>query len=220
MNIYTILIADDHPIFLKGLSIMLNEVSEFKVIGEVSNGEEMLDMLQMLSDSLPDVVITDIKMPRLDGIEATKRATELYPELNIIALTMFGEHKYLKMMAEAGAKGFLQKSVTRDELEKAIKSVCNGNAYFSTEIMTDLASVKPQKGNAIFIEELNEHFTPRELKVLKLIIKGLSSQEIADAMFISPRTVEGHRANLISKTGTKNMVDLAIYAIRNHLVEM
>lgn len=220
MNIYTILIADDHPIFLKGLSIMLNEVSEFKVIGEVSNGEEMLDMLQMLSDSLPDVVITDIKMPRLDGIEATKRATELYPELNIIALTMFGEHKYLKMMAEAGAKGFLQKSVTRDELEKAIKSVCNGNAYFSTEIMTDLASVKPQKEQAIFIEELNEHFTPRELKVLKLIVKGLSSQEIADAMFISPRTVEGHRANLISKTGTKNMVDLAIYAIRNHLVEI
>jgi len=220
MNIYTILIADDHPIFLKGLSMMLNEVSEFKVIGEVSNGKEMLEMLEMYSDSLPDVVITDIKMPGLDGIEATRRAIERFPALNIIALTMFGEHKYLKMMAEVGAKGFLQKSVTRDELEKAIKSVCNGNAYFSNEIMSDLASVIPRKEQAIFIEELNEHFTPRELKVLKLIVKGLSSQEIADEMFISPRTVEGHRANLIGKTGTKNMVDLAIYAIRNHLVEI
>ncbi len=220
MNIYTILIADDHPIFLKGLSLMLNEVSEFKVIGEVSNGNEMLDMLEMYSDSLPDVVITDIKMPGLDGIEATRRAIERFPELNIIALTMFGEHKYLKMMAEVGAKGFLQKSVTRDELENAIKSVCNGNAYFSNEIMSDLASVIPRKEQAIFIEDLNEHFTPRELKVLKLIVKGLSSQEIADEMFISPRTVEGHRANLIGKTGTKNMVDLAIYAIRNYLVEI
>lgn len=220
MNIYTILIADDHPIFLKGLSMMLNEVSEFKVIGEVSNGKEMLEMLDMYSDSLPDVVITDIKMPGLDGIEATRRAIERFPSLNIIALTMFGEHKYLKMMAEVGAKGFLQKSVTRDELEKAIKSVCNGNAYFSNEIMSDLASVIPRKEQAIFIEELNEHFTFRELKVLKLIVKGLSSQEIADEMFISPRTVEGHRANLIGKTGTKNMVDLAIYAIRNHLVEI
>ncbi len=220
MNIYTILIADDHPIFLKGLSMMLNEVSEFKVIGEVNNGKEMLDILDRYSDSLPDVVLTDIKMPEMDGIEATRRAIERYPTLNIIALTMFGEHKYLKMMAEAGAKGFLQKSVTRDELEKAIKSVCNGNAYFSSEILTDLASVIPKKEKSIFVEKLNERFTPRELKVLKLIVHGLSSQEIADQMFISPRTVEGHRSNLIGKTGTKNVVDLAIYAIRNHLVEI
>lgn len=195
---------------------MLNEVSEFKVIGEASNGEELLLLLQK---SKPDVVITDIKMPIMNGVEATKRALELYPDLNIIALTMFGEHTYINLMGEAGAKGFLQKSVNRDELEKAIKTVCAGNTYFSHEIRNDLAKDK-EKEASIYLKELNEHFTPRELKVLSLLAKGLTTQEIAHTMFISPRTVEGHRANLISKTGTKNVVDLAIYAIRNYLVDI
>lgn len=215
MNIYTIIIADDHSIFLKGLALMLNEVNEFKVIGEASNGEELV---QLLKSSKPDVVITDIKMPVMNGIEATKAALQLYPDLNVIALTMFGEHKYLNMMAEAGAKGFLQKNVNREELVIAVKAVCAGNTYFSAEIRNDLAYGSGAKDKSVFIEQINEYFTPRELKVMSLIARGLTTQEIAAEMFISPRTVEGHRANLISKTGTKNVVDLALYAIRNHLI--
>lgn len=218
MNIYTIIIADDHSIFLKGLALMLNEVSEFKVIGEASNGEELIQLLQ---SSKPDVVITDIKMPGMNGIEATKKSLEIYPDLNIIALTMFSEQVYLNMMAEAGAKGFIQKNISREELVDAVKTVCAGNTYFSAQIRNDLATGSlDKKERNIFIENINEHFTPRELRVLHLIAKGFSTQEIAAKMFISPRTVEGHRANLISKTGTKNVVDLAIYAIKNHLVEI
>lgn len=218
MNIYTIIIADDHSIFLKGLALMLNEVSEFKVIGEASNGEELIQLLQ---SSKPDVVITDIKMPGMNGIEATKKSLEIYPDLNIIALTMFSEQVYLNMMAEAGAKGFIQKNISREELVDAVKTVCAGHTYFSAQIRNDLATGSlDKKERNIFIENINEHFTPRELRVLHLIAKGFSTQEIAAKMFISPRTVEGHRANLISKTGTKNVVDLAIYAIKNHLVEI
>lgn len=217
MNILKILLVDDHEIFLKGLTLMLNEFNEFKVVGEASNGQEFL---QKLDHIMPDVVLMDIKMPVLNGVEATKKAIEKYPDLKIIALTMFGEHKYLRMMADAGAHGFIQKNINKNELEQAIITVANGQTYFSPEMMADLAEWDTTNESGIFLNDVNERLSERELDVLKLIIKGLSSQEMANKLFISPRTVEGHRANLIAKTGTRNVVDLVIYAIRNHLVEI
>ncbi|MDP3444487.1 MAG: response regulator transcription factor [Ignavibacteria bacterium] len=214
-NIIKIVLVDDHAIFLKGLSMMLNECSMFKVVGEAENGLEFLRLLEKIT---PDVVLIDIKMPVMNGIDATKIAIEKYPSLKIMALTMFSEHKYLRMMAAAGANGFIQKSIGKEELEHSIQSVFEGKTYFSPEMMADIANWQPSTLSGVFLEDMNEHLSERELDVLRLIVKGLSTQEIADKLFISPRTVEGHRANLIAKTATRNVVDLVIYAIRNHLV--
>ncbi len=216
MKIYQIFLVDDHPIFLRGLSLMLNEISDFKVIGEAGNGIEFLNAIKTVK---PDVVLMDIKMPELNGIETTKKALQLYPDLKVIALTMFGEPKYLNLMAIAGALGFLQKSITRDELEKAVRLVSGGQAYFSKEVFADLSASGSTAGS-IALSQPYDRLTERETDVLKYIVMGLSAQEIAERMFLSPRTVEGHRSNLISKTGTRNVVDLVIFAIRNKLVEI
>lgn len=212
MRIYQIYLVDDHPIFLKGLTMLLNEVDEFKVIGEAHNGVEFLTDLP---HKTADVVLMDIRMPHMDGIEATKLALQQKPDLNVIALTMFGEQKYYKLMAEAGAKGFLQKDVGKDELVAAIQRVGNGETYFSERVRNELLT-RPVEPDDI-MEQLGEKFTEREVEVLNHLVHGLSAPEIAEKMFLSPRTVEGHRASLISKTGTKNVVDLVIFAIRHNL---
>lgn len=196
---------------------MLNEISDFKVVGEAVNGQDFLDQI---TDTQPDVVLMDIKMPVLNGIETTKRVLERYPDIKVIALTMFGEQKYLNMMAKAGAMGFIQKSISRKELELAVRQVSAGETYFSREMLADISADSQPVSGGVILEEFNEHLTERELQVLHYIVQGLSAQQIAEKMFISYRTVEGHRTNLISKTGTRNVVDLVIYAIRNRLVEI
>jgi DNA-binding NarL/FixJ family response regulator len=215
MRIYQIYLVDDHPIFLKGLTMLLNEVDEFKVIGEAHNG---IEFLADLMHRKPDVVLMDIRMPHMNGIEATRLALEKEPDLNIIALTMFGEQKYYKLMAEAGAKGFLQKDVGKEELVTAIRRVSDGETYFSEQIRIELASPNTEADD--IMAQRGEKLTDRENEVLQYLVKGLSAPEIAEKMFISPRTVEGHRASLISKTGTKNVVELVIFAIRNNLVSI
>lgn len=213
-DIIKIILADDHAIFLKGLRMMVNECANFKVIGEASNGQELLDLL---NHTAPDVVLTDIKMPIMNGVEATKAASDKYPHLKIMALTMFSDLKYMRLMAEAGASGFIMKSIGKSELETAIHTVSSGKTYFSPQLLGEMAVSDPLESSGIFLEDVNERLTERELDVLQYIVKGLSTQEIADRLFISKRTVEGHRANLILKTGTRNVVDLVIYAIRNRL---
>ncbi len=215
MKIYQIYIVDDHPIFLKGLTMLLNEVKEFKVIGEAHNG---VGFLLDIEHHKPDVVLMDIRMPEMNGIEATRHALEKFPDLNIIALTMFGEQKYYNLMAEAGARGFLQKDVSKDELVLAIKRVSDGETYFSQRVINELAGNSDSLGNNDIMVSMGEKLTEREFEALKYLVLGLSAHEIAEKMFISPRTVEGHRASLISKTGTKNVVELVIFAVRHKLI--
>ena len=214
-DIIKVILVDDHAIFLNGLRLMINECSQFKVIGEASNGQQFLELL---TDLNPDLVLIDIKMPMMNGADATKEAIEKYPNLKRMALTMFSELKYLRLMAEAGARGFILKSIGKAELEFAINTVNSGKTYFSPQLLDEIAEFDPADASGKFLEDLNERLTERELDVLQYIVKGLTSQEIADKLFISKRTVEGHRANLISKTATRNVVDLVIYAIRNQLV--
>jgi DNA-binding NarL/FixJ family response regulator len=217
MKIYQLYLVDDHPIFLKGLTLLLNEVIEFKVIGEAHNG---LEFLRDLENLVPDVVLMDIRMPHMNGIEATREALQKIPSLNIIARTMFGEQKYINLMAEAGAKGFLPKDVTKEELVDAIKRVSEGETYFSQRVITELVESSPNAIGEEFLFKMGEKFTEREQEVLKYLIMGLSAPEIGERLFISPRTVEGHRASLISKTGTKNVVELVIFAIRHNLISL
>lgn len=214
MEIIKIVLVDDHSIFLKGLNLLLNEVADFKVVGESANGLEFIEKLPLLN---PDVVLMDIKMPVMDGIQATRKALELRPGLKVIALTMFGEPNYCVSMADAGAVGFAQKNISGTELEKAIKTVVQGETYFSEYVRKDLTALQASDLNTVYDAG---KLTKRESEILVYIVKGLTAQEIAGKMFLSSRTVEGHKANLLSKTGTRNVVELVIYAIRNHLVEL
>lgn len=209
-----IIVVDDHQIFRTGLMLLLNEIDFVEVVGEASDGE---DLMKLLCTVEADVIFMDIKMPKLNGIDATKQVTEKYKNTRIIALSMHDDEKYLDSMLMAGAKGFLSKKVGLDDLEKAITLVMKGKNYFSEDLLSILAQkVNPVASN---IDE-KVKLTKREHETLQLICKGYSNQEIAEKLFISQRTVESHRANLLEKTNSKNSINLVIYAIRNNLYEI
>lgn len=214
MDKIKITIVDDHALFRNGLKILLNTSKGLEVIGESGNGKEFIESLD---DNFPDVVLMDISMPVMDGIEATKRAIERFPDLKIIALSMFGEEDYYYKMIDAGVKGFLLKNSEITEVTEAILQVSGGNSFFSQELLYNvIKNFKAQKES----EEETANLSTRELQVLEEICKGLSNQEIADALFISKRTVDKHRANLLSKTNSKNTANLIMYAIKNKLVSV
>ncbi len=213
-DIIKILTVDDHEIFRKGLNLILNQMDKIEVIGEASNGKEFLNLL---NSHKPDIVFMDIRMPVMDGIEATKLAISKYPDIKIIAISMFGEEEYLENMIKSGAKGFLMKNINREEIEYAIMQVVAGNNYYSSQLLPYFTQKFINTSNN---SENETHFTKRELEILKLITKGLSSKEIASKLYISKRTVDGHKANMILKTGSKNVIDLLIYAIKNKFVKI
>jgi len=209
-----IIIVDDHEIFRKGLRMVINKFDNATVVAEATNGQEFIDLL---STTDVDIVLMDIQMPILNGIDACKKALEIKPELAIVALSMYGEEKYLQSMLEVGARGFLLKNIDKEKLHKAIDVISIGNNYFSEELLsffTQKYFSKPKN------PDLTPKLTERELEVLILIAKGQTDKEIADNLFISERTVNGHRANLISKTGSKNTVNLLVYAIKNNLINL
>lgn len=210
MEIIRLIIADDHEIFRKGLRIILNELDEVKVVGEARNGNELFEILK---HQKADLVLMDIRMPVMDGIEATKKVTEKYPEVKIVALTMFEEISYFNQMIEAGADGFLLKKTNKDELQRAIRIVMDGENYFSEEFMNNVnRTLKPNSRLA------NIELTDREQEVLELICKGMSNAEISKFLGVSARTVDGHRAHLLEKTGAKNSPHLVMFAIKNGLI--
>lgn len=209
MEIISVIIADDHVIFRKGLATILNEISTVKVVAETSNGYELLDYLKR---GQADVILMDIKMPGMDGIETTKRVTEKYPDVSVIALTMHEEIGYFNKMIEAGARGFLLKNTNQDQLEEAINAVFRGENYYAEEFAISIKKSSPKPAEArITLSE-------REKEVLEFICKGYSNGEISKKLGLSQRTIDGHRARLFDKTGAKNAPHLVMYAIKNGLV--
>jgi DNA-binding NarL/FixJ family response regulator len=209
-----IIIVDDHEIFRSGLKLLFNRIKDTKVIAEASNGREFLDLLELYT---PDVVLMDIEMPFMNGIEATKIAVELHPGIKIIALTMFNDEEYLESMLDSGVKGFLLKNINKETLDKAIHAVLNGKTYYSEEIFEYFTRrIVPEEKNKN--DELK--LTNREIEILKLSMEGLNNKEIGDKLFISERTVVGHKSNLLSKTGCKSTIHLLAYALKNKLVEI
>jgi DNA-binding NarL/FixJ family response regulator len=205
-----VIIVEDHSIFREGLKKVLGEIDGISVVGEAANGKIFLDMLPLLA---PDVVIMDIKMPVMDGIEATEEALRRYPGLKILVLSMFGEEEYLYSMVLKGIHGFLLKTTSMQNLERAIRMVHGGQQYFSPELNGILANkIRQFSSNEVPV------FTGKEDEVLRLICKGMSTDEMADHLNISKRTVEGYRAKLLQKTGLKSTINLVIYAIRNKMV--
>jgi DNA-binding NarL/FixJ family response regulator len=213
MSKTSIIIADDHQLFRNGLKILLNAFPDIEIIGEASNGEEFL---KLLDNTRADVALMDISMPGMDGIEATRRGLRIQPDMNVIALSMYGEEEYYYKMVEAGAKGFLLKDSDIAEVKEAISAVIKGGNFFSQELLCHVI----RKFKHRELETRNASLSRREKEILIKICEGLSNQEISQALFISKRTVDKHRANLLGKTNSKNTASLILYAIRNKLIEI
>jgi DNA-binding NarL/FixJ family response regulator len=208
------IIVDDEPLAREGMKMNIGELSNLHLVGEFEDAATANEFLQ--SNDV-DIMFLDIEMPEINGIEAAKRATELYPELRIITLSMYGDEEYYDQMVDAGAKGFLLKNTNLQEVKTAIDTVMNGGNYFSQELMQNMLrnykSVKEHK-------EPGSELSDREIEILLLICSGLSNQEIGDQLFISKRTVEKHRANILDKTNCKNTAGLVMYAIKNQMIVM
>lgn len=213
LNIY---IVDDHKLFREGLKLLLSTQDFVNHIYEASSGIEFVENLS-LTDC--DVVLMDIEMPGMNGIEATQAAMRLKAGLKIIVLSMYGDEQYYYKMIDAGAKGFVLKNSGIEKVIAAIRKVAEGENYFSEELLVNIINnmrdnSKPEHDTA------DSEISDRELEILYHVCKGLSNQEIADTLFISKRTVDKHRANLLSKTGCRNTAALVMYAIRNNMIEI
>ena len=210
-----IIIVDDHQIFRQGLKSLLTIENLATVIGEAYNGVEFIELLSHIK---PDLVLMDIDMPLMNGMEATRKAMEMMPDLKIIAFTMFGDEEYYHKMIDLGVKGFILKSSGINELEKAIRDVMMGESYFSNELLRKIISNFGRKSTQKPAENLG--LTDRELEILQQICRGLNNDEIALKLFISAKTVKSHRSNLLEKTGCKNTPGLILFAIKNKIVEL
>ncbi|MEZ4828459.1 MAG: response regulator transcription factor [Bacteroidia bacterium] len=214
----SIFIADDHQVVREGIRALLKENPDYVVCGEAKNGVEVLSKIAEMT-SLPDLVLMDIHMPEMDGVECTQNIFGLYQgNIKVLALTMANKGVYIRKMLEAGASGYLLKDSDKEELYRAIYAIYKGNTYFS-----------PQVGQTVMEEMMKisrpaqatdqSYLTKREIEVLKLIAKDLGNQEIADTLFISIRTVESHKQNLLIKTGANSVAGLIMYGIRNKLID-
>ncbi len=208
-----VMIVDDHEIFRSGLKMVINKLAYARVVAEAGDGAEFLELLE---HEETDIVLMDIEMPVMNGIEATQKALEKWPNLKVVALTMFTDEAYIQRMIEAGARGFLIKNIRKDVLDRALQAVYNGKTYYSEELWDYFTKnlMKDEK------PEIELVITRRELEVLQLLAEGLSNKEIGDRLFVSERTVVGHKSNLMAKTNTKNTVSLLAYAIRNGLIHI
>jgi DNA-binding NarL/FixJ family response regulator len=213
MDKIRISLADDHQLFRNGLKILLGSFSEFEVVAEASNGNELL---RALETSPSDIVLMDISMPEMDGVEATGILSRQFPGTRVIALSMYGEEEYYYRMIDAGAKGFILKDSDITDVHDAIIAVYKGGNYFSQELLYHVINRIKNREQEVKSSSLSK----REKEILLKICEGLSNHEIADTLFISKRTVDKHRANLLAKTGSKNTASLILYAIKNRLIEI
>ncbi|MEG1621859.1 MAG: response regulator transcription factor [Alistipes sp.] len=208
-----IVLVDDHTLFRHGMQGLLDRMPGYQVVAEAADGEEFLTLLPTLE---ADVVFMDISMPGMGGAETTERALAISPELKVITLSMFGDEYYYSQMVKAGAKGFLLKDSGIDEVQQAIEAVCEGGNYFCETLLKTLSTRMRTAENTSGEEALSR----RETEILVAVCQGLSNQEIADTLFISKRTVDKHRANILEKTGCKNTASLVAYAIKRNLVDL
>lgn len=211
-----IALVDDHQMFKDGLRFVLGQVPDFEICYEASSGKEFLDLLDV---SKPDIVLMDISMPEMDGIQATEMAIQKHSDLKIIALSSYTDDVYYYKMIKAGIQGFVLKKSGKEELEQAVKNVLSGINHFPQNMLRNIIFKIGNEGEDA-INEKNVSITKREKEVLHLICRGYSNSEIANKLSISPKTVDNHRTNLLSKTNTKNSAHLVMYAIKNRFVEI
>jgi DNA-binding NarL/FixJ family response regulator len=205
-------IVDDHELFRDGLKLVLSQINPDFIISEASNG---LEFLKSLDSQVPDIALMDINMPVLNGRDTVVKALETFPELKIIAVTMYGEEIYYLQMIEAGVRGIILKKSGKYELEQAIEEVLGGGNFFSQEILKKMAIRLNRK-----ISYKYNELTEREFDILINVCNGMTNNEIANKLFISPKTVEVHKSNIFRKTDVKNSAQLVIYALKKGLIEI
>ncbi len=211
-----IVITDDHVLFRKGLRALL---SDFSFIGEIKEAGNGVELLQLLSEetTLPDIILLDIKMPEMDGLVTTEKVKSLYPDIKILILSMHDDEHLILHMIEKGVNGYLFKNSDPEDVENAILDVLHKEFYFDDNIAqiiyrAYLGKIQKPVPNSMFSE--------REIEILEMICREYTNSEIAEKLYLSPRTVEGHRKNMLAKTGVKNVAGLVIYAIKNKLVRV
>ena len=210
-----IALVDDHALFRNGLRTLIDGKHGCRVVAEAGDGTEFLANEEALS---ADVVFMDISMPGIDGAETTRRALAQRPELKIITLSMYGDEHYYSLMVKSGALGFLLKDSDIDEVYDAVESVASGENYVNKQLLDSMTRNMSRLATTSAGDD--ESLSDREIEILVEVCRGLSNQEIADKLFISKRTVDKHRANILEKTGCKNTANLVVYAIKNRLVEI
>ena len=210
---FSILLADDHVMFRRGIRRIIQSISDVEVVGEASDGFELLELLKKNS---PQLIILDISMPNLRGLEATREIKIINPAVKVLILTMHKDKEYLYHAFSAGAEGYLLKEDAYSELISAIDTLRKGGTYISPLLSTQLADLFIQKSRPTSEQTDNprELLTVREREIIKLIAEGRSSKEVADLLFISSRTVQHHRANIMKKLSIKKTADLVKYAIQ------
>jgi DNA-binding NarL/FixJ family response regulator len=200
---YSLVLADDHVMFRKGIKKILTGVDDLEVIGEANDGLELLDLLK---ETRPHLIILDISMPNLRGLEATREIKQVYPHIKILLLTMHKKKEFVQQAMMAGADGYLLKEDADTELLKAVKAIREGNKFISSLLTSELAALVTAKGPTGAL-------TPRERQVVQLLAEGKSSREIADLLYISVFTVRRHRESIMKKLHLKNLADLVKYAL-------
>ncbi|MEZ5195427.1 MAG: response regulator transcription factor [Bacteroidales bacterium] len=209
-----VLIADDHQLIIGGIKATLEDIPDIEVVAEAKEGFQVLKMLESRDDI--DVILMDISMPKLDGLECTKQVHRKYPDIKIIALSQYDEKRFVKRMLKNGAKGYILKDSDKDVLEKAIRTVHSGKNYFCNQLSFRVAQqeLKMEDTKSLFPK-----LSAREKEVLNLICKEFSNHEIAEKLFLSFNTIESHRANLMSKAGARNTAGLVRWAVENDFVD-
>ena len=210
-----VVIADDHEIFRDGLALMLSKQKNIQLVGQAENGRQLVDMVLSL---LPDIILTDIKMPLMDGVEAARYIIQKIPDAKIIALSMFDEENLVVDMLEAGAKGYLLKNADKQEILEALATVYENNTYYCRLTTARLASmiVKSRFSDSKKMKPVE--FNEREKEIIRYICQQDTAQQIADKLFLSKRTVEGYRTRILEKMNVKNTAGVVIYAMKHHLI--
>jgi len=214
MSKISVFIVDDHQLVREGFKAILSNLSPtVEVSGEAINGRHLIEQLSA-GIAAPDIVLMDVNMPEMNGIKTTEILSREYPCIQVVALSMIKQSIHIKQMLKMGARGYILKESNQQELLRAIQTVYQGDTYYSAEV-----SQQVMRHLAKETSPSSEKLSCRELEVLSLIAKDLSNREIADSLFISPRTVDAHKQNILRKTGVKSVAGLVVFAIKHNLVE-
>jgi DNA-binding NarL/FixJ family response regulator len=207
-----LVLADDHPLIREGFKSLLQKNERFEIVGIAENGKELIELAGNL---LPDVILTDINMPVVNGLDALKNIAKLHPDIKLIVLTMHEEREYIIHALKIGVQGYLLKNIERSDLEKAIISIFEGGKYFSPLVTNILAEVVVRPSQVDVATEI----TPREKEVLELVAQGQSTKQVADKLGIGTRTVESHRMNMLKKFKASNTADLVRKAFELKIIK-
>jgi DNA-binding NarL/FixJ family response regulator len=212
-----ILLADDHNVLRKGLRRILEEQPDLEVVGEASDGRQAVSLAQSLK---PDIVVMDIAMPLMNGLEATRQILQRNSSLNVLILSMYSDENYVVQVLRAGARGYLLKDTAEEDLITAVRTVAKGQPFFSPKIAKLLLGDSMQRIRHEGVTDSYELLTPREREVLQLIAEGKSNKEVAAALFVSPTTIETHRARIMDKLDLHSTADIVLYAVRKGIVQL